>query len=151
MSPKLLHKLLYYSLLTAISACTKPEEIAPENITRIEYSSYFGFAGWTWNLAVTPTEYTLTQSNRPGVICRNPVSTADWRDLIQGIDWKSYLKERSTPVGECCDRGSVSIRVTAGRVVHQVERYGILKDSTALGKLSDRLSKRLADQTAVCK
>lgn len=151
MSTKTLRKSLYYSLLIAISACTKMDSITPENITRIEYSFYFGFAGWTWNLAVTPAEYTLTQSQRQGVICRSAVSTADWQDLTRDIDWGSYRKERSTPVGECCDLGSVAIKVTAGKVVHQVERYSILKDSTALGKLSARLSKRLTDQMAVCK
>jgi hypothetical protein len=151
MSTKSLHKLLYYSLLAAISACTKLDEITPENITRIEYSFYFGLAGWTWNIAVTPEEYKLTQSQRPGVVCRSAVSTADWQDLIHDIDWESYRKERSTPVGECCDRSSVAVKVTAGKVVHQVERYFIAKDSTALGKLSARLSKRFTDQMAVCK
>lgn len=136
-------------IILSLSGCAQ-KEITPEKITQVEYGYLIGFTGQTFNLSVTPTTETIRIGYNPGKICQRPISASEWQAIVRDFDWKSFRREESTKVGECCDRGAAGITVTAGRVSHQVEREFIPQDSSSLGKLSVRLSNRLRLYVPAC-
>lgn len=137
-----------FALLT-LAGCAETD-VTPDTITQVEYSYLVGFTGQTFSLSVTPARETLRTGYNPGKVCQRSISADEWQAIVHDFDWKSFQRENSTKVGECCDHGAASITVTAGRLTHHVEREFIVPDSSSLGKLSARLSTRLTRYNAVC-